>query len=298
MNDVAQPSTTAWRFAAIPLEEFVQLLADVGLALLERTLERRPLRLGEIVEEAGDGQEILRHLASFQPVGEPVDSPQAESLRSAMAANKIWMKLDAAVWSETFRRWRMRRFSRRLLEGRLAADAFGMVFRSFLRQRVCVGAGCAIPVSLWATCGAAAWTNLAFQQKTTDVIHHWLRSRICHFGRWEKAPNLHPNTFWLLIRLASPAGQPQRMLHVLREHAGRSLREPAWARFWDQWVAAEALSQTTWPTSWATPRCVRSLPYVIERKGGDPAEASSPLTAPNWNDDRPEYLTAPWPPLD
>ncbi len=302
--------------SSVPVEELIALLSGIGIDLLTQATVHERLSLGDAVRRVPGGVELLKRLDEFRPGIElPKDrlTSAAETLidglRNVGVLNRYWMRRDATQRARTNWRRAVRRHVERIIRGRRSMEEFGGLFNGFLRRQVSAGSGCAIPVSMWQTCSLAAWTNLAFAREATDIIHGTLRSRICRSSRWRIAPKLHPNSIRLLIRLASPTGaHPRRMLHVLREHAGQCLQETHWARFWDQWVIAEALECRLW----LVPRPVLLLPFVIEQAAARQALANDPdaeppavrldeyeassLTDPDWKADRPECLSTPWPP--
>lgn len=308
--------------SSVPLNDMIQLLAGVGVDLLRQVTCHERLSLGAAVESVPDGADILQRLAEFCLGDSLPDSPWSRGRRFLIdraghlgPLQQFVTRREASATAAGSRRLRLQKsFARRAAGRGSTADLSGFL-NGFLTGQLAAGSGCAIPVSMWHTASLAAWTNLDFCRQATDLIHGVLRSRICRSRQWDRAPNLHPNTFWLLIRLAAPRdAAPKRMLHLLRGLAERALQEPGWARFWDQWVLAEALECPMW----RVPHSVLLLPYVLEQDAAsEPASSPdsaptgstesdstpartdlplSPLSDPKWNEDRPECLFVPWPP--
>lgn len=322
MNESLNPSeplsseTSVLSLASVPLEELILLLSGLGIDLLRQVMAYDRLSLGKAVIRTTGAGEFLSRVDNFRPGPELPDGRLYSVQRTLVKAgrnfgvlNRLWMQLQALRQSSQVRRLLLQRRVEQMVRGRRSVVEFRGLFNGFLRQEFSQRSGCAIPASVWQTGALAAWTNPSFTKSATDVIHGALRSRVCRTNRWDRAPLLHPNTIWMLVRLASPSGfQPPRMLHVLRAHAERSLEEKHWARFWDQWVLAEAVQCRLWHI----PRQVLALPYVLEQKTARQTVAANPdmvlepasdqdaglseLSHPEWNKDRPECLLSPWPP--
>lgn len=316
-----RPPCEPLALSSVPLDDMIRMLSGIGVDLLRQVTRHERLSLGAAVESVPDGADILRLLAVFQPGESRPDSALSRSTRFLLESvchlgpvRQFATRRTASPKAADARRLRLQKQFARRVAGRGSTSDLSGFLNGFFTRQLAAGSGCAIPVSMWHTASLAAWTDLDFCHKTTDLIHGVLRSRICRSRQWDRAPNLHPNTFWLLIRLASPRdAAPKRMLHVLRGLADRALHEPAWARFWDQWVLAEALECPMW----RVPRSILLLPYVLEQDAAtQPVDASdpapkvspesnstaaeslplSPLSDPKWNEDRPECLFVPWPP--
>lgn len=313
--------------SSIPLNDMIRLLSGVGVDLLRQVTCHERLSLAAAVQSVPDGADILSRLDRFRFEERP-DGPLTRGTRFLINGASYLATIERLVARHQTtgpavesRRTRLQNQFARRAAGRGSVDDLSGFLNGFFSRQLAAGSGNAVPVSLWHTAGLAAWTDLDVCRRTTDLIHGVLRSRVCRSRQWDRTPHLHPNTFWLLIRLASPRGAvrsdtsraPKRMLHVLRGLAARALHEPEWARFWDQWVLAEMLECSIW----YVPQSVLLLPYVLEQEearqpssevaadsaddsaapGSEPAGTpASPLCDPKWNEDRPECLFVPWPP--
>lgn len=300
--ETERPQCEPLSLSSVPLDDMIRLLFGIGVDLLRQVTRHEKLNLGAAVTSVSDGADILLRLAEFRPGDSQPDSVLSRCRRFMIDAashmgpvQRFFTRREASPSTADSRRSRLRKQFARCAADRGSTDELNGLLNAHFVGQLAAGSGCAIPVSMWHTASLAAWTDLDFCRRTTDLIHGVLRFRICRSQQWDRAPNLHPNTFWQLIRLAAPRdARPKRMLHMLHGLARLALQETGWARFWDQWVLAESLECP----SWHVPRAILLLPYVLEldettQESNAPV---SPLADPNWNEDRPECLFVPWPP--
>ncbi|MFM9960716.1 MAG: hypothetical protein ACKV2Q_05770 [Planctomycetaceae bacterium] len=313
MNELETASTTdhcrPLRFSDVPFDDLTRFLFDLGLELLQRAAQHQELSLGLAIQQVPGGPDFLRRLDDL-PLGthlprsllrRAADGVWA-GLRNLEVLNELWLKRDRSEAMSARRQNRARRIANQIVIGKREGSNFTALFNELLERQVTQGSGCSIPVTIWQLAEEAAWTDLSFQCRATDIIHGVLRERTLRSGGWGAAPRLHPHTFRVLIWLSSPRGVwPRRLLHVLRHHAACCLSTPDWARFWDQWVIAEALAKV----QRRAPRELLALPYVRERQGAEGLshfEEEVPhclmLSTADWNCDRPAFLENVWPPSE